>query len=223
MTQKEFESGRKEAILKAAETVFADRSYAAASIRTIASAASVNPALVGYYFGSKKQLYREIFARRYHDITNERHRRLDAIAIVPNSPDTIRAIIKAWFEPFATRLDSADSSSFVRLLAREANDSSSAERGILSDFLDPSARRCMAHLAAALPAASPDDIAWGYQFCIAVMLSSVIGAERAKTLKIGAPVDDGASPLDRMMAFATAGLLAVAEQGKGTLGARPAG
>jgi AcrR family transcriptional regulator len=216
MTQAEFESGRKEAILRAAEAVFAARSYEAASIRTIAAAAAVNPALIRYYFGAKDALYREIFLRRYRAITDERLTRLEAVAIVPNSRDSVRAIIRAWFEPFVARLDAADGGSFVRLLAREANDPAAAGRGIVANFLDPSARRCIERLAAALPDASASDISWGYQFCIAVMLSSVTGAARAATLAPdrGAP-RPGTPPLDGMVEFAAAGLLALVGRRRG--------
>jgi len=50
-------SDTKDAILQAARRTFGDRGYDAASIRAIASAASVDPALVHHYFGSKQQLF----------------------------------------------------------------------------------------------------------------------------------------------------------------------
>ncbi|MGE0253327.1 MAG: TetR/AcrR family transcriptional regulator [Alphaproteobacteria bacterium] len=208
MAQDGFESGRKDAILRAAEVVFAERSYEAASIRTIAAAAGVNPALVGYYFGSKADLYREIFTRRYRDITEDRLRLLAAVEIVPGRRETVAAILAAWFGPFVARLDSAGSRNFVRLLAREAVEPSSHDRDIVATYLDPSARQCMQALATALPSAPPQAIAWGYQFCIAVMLSCVTGARRANVL---AGTDEaGRAKLADMVAYATAGLLAIA-------------
>lgn len=47
----------REAILTAAREAFAERGFDGASIRTIAAAASVDPALVHHYFGSKDQLF----------------------------------------------------------------------------------------------------------------------------------------------------------------------
>ncbi len=44
------------ALLNAAELLFAENGYAATSVRTIAERASVNPALVHYYFGTKHEL-----------------------------------------------------------------------------------------------------------------------------------------------------------------------
>ena len=50
-------SDTEDAILQAARRTFGDRGYDAASIRAIASAAGVDPALVHHYFGSKQQLF----------------------------------------------------------------------------------------------------------------------------------------------------------------------
>lgn len=47
----------REAILGAARSVFAERGFDKASIRAIASAADVDPALVHHYFGTKDQLF----------------------------------------------------------------------------------------------------------------------------------------------------------------------
>ncbi len=44
-------------ILAAARAAFAGRGYTAASIRQVATAADVDPALVMHYFGSKRQLF----------------------------------------------------------------------------------------------------------------------------------------------------------------------
>jgi AcrR family transcriptional regulator len=51
------ESGAREAILAAATVAFAEAGYDRATIRGIATAAGVDPALVLHYFGSKKDLF----------------------------------------------------------------------------------------------------------------------------------------------------------------------
>jgi AcrR family transcriptional regulator len=47
----------REAILDAARATFADKGFDGASIRAIAGAAGVDPALVHHYFGTKEQLF----------------------------------------------------------------------------------------------------------------------------------------------------------------------
>jgi len=53
----------KKQILDTAEELFADSGYAATSIRSIAEKSGVNPALVHYYFGSKKLLLQNVLER----------------------------------------------------------------------------------------------------------------------------------------------------------------
>jgi AcrR family transcriptional regulator len=52
-----------EAILDAAEVLFAERGYSAVTVREIAAAAGVSHALVHRYLGSKEQVYRAVLRR----------------------------------------------------------------------------------------------------------------------------------------------------------------
>ncbi|MCC3314415.1 TetR/AcrR family transcriptional regulator [Nocardia africana] len=70
------ESGTREAILDAARTRFAEVGFDKASIRSIAGAAGVDPALVHHYFGTKQQLF-------------------SAALNLPIDPELIRAPIRA--------------------------------------------------------------------------------------------------------------------------------
>ena len=47
----------KDAILAAARVQFAERGYAGTTVRSVAAAAAVNPALIHHYFASKDQLF----------------------------------------------------------------------------------------------------------------------------------------------------------------------
>lgn len=47
----------KDAIVAAARGQFADRGYSATTLRSVAQAAGVHPALIHHHFGSKEQLY----------------------------------------------------------------------------------------------------------------------------------------------------------------------
>jgi AcrR family transcriptional regulator len=52
---------RQQAILLAAEKLFAEKGYARVTIREIAKEANVPLALVGYYYGPKHELFQAIF------------------------------------------------------------------------------------------------------------------------------------------------------------------
>lgn len=58
------DSGTKDAILDAALNLFATLGYEAASIRAIASAAGVDPALIRHFFGDKETLFATTVADR---------------------------------------------------------------------------------------------------------------------------------------------------------------
>jgi len=66
------------AILDTAETLFARNGYAATSIRAIADAVSVNPAMIHYYFGSKDALLKQVLDRALEPLA-------DAIANMRNA------------------------------------------------------------------------------------------------------------------------------------------
>jgi len=55
----------REAILDAAERLFAERGYEATSLQLVGTAAGVSRATPGYFFGSKEGLYRAVFDRAF--------------------------------------------------------------------------------------------------------------------------------------------------------------
>src|ERR1700733_5766215 len=64
-------------ILDASEQLFSESGYAATSFRDIARHVQVNPALIGYYFGSKRMLFNEVYKRRGKELTDRWMLRLD--------------------------------------------------------------------------------------------------------------------------------------------------
>jgi len=50
----------RQSILHSAERLFAEKGYAAVSVKEIAQAVNVNPAMIHYYFGSKHKLLRQV-------------------------------------------------------------------------------------------------------------------------------------------------------------------
>lgn len=68
------------AVLAAARSSFAEKGFRGTTIRAVASAASVDPALVHHYFGSKDDLFLAVLERTYADIREaEQQLHLDEI------------------------------------------------------------------------------------------------------------------------------------------------
>ena len=59
-----FQPGRIELLIDVSEKLFSEKGYGETSVRDIAKEASVNIAMINYYFGSKKQLVKAIIKDR---------------------------------------------------------------------------------------------------------------------------------------------------------------
>lgn len=68
--------GSREKLLQHAELLFAEHGFTGVSVRDISTAAGVNSALVGYYFGGKQGLLAEVYTRHCVPLNLERARLL---------------------------------------------------------------------------------------------------------------------------------------------------
>ncbi|MFF0655374.1 TetR family transcriptional regulator [Micromonospora tulbaghiae] len=111
----------REAILGAAREAFAERGFDAASIRAIAAAAGVDPALVHHYFGGKEELFRAATA-----FPADPGRLLPSV--LAGDPDAagermVRVFLEVWDSPTGTAavalLRSAVSNEWTARLLRE--------------------------------------------------------------------------------------------------------
>ena len=84
-------------ILGAAEELFAERGFAAASLRQVTAAAKVNLAAVNYHFGSKDNLIEEVFRRRLDQLSDRRLERLAELA--KSDSTTLEGLLDAFITP----------------------------------------------------------------------------------------------------------------------------
>ncbi|MBL0918784.1 MAG: TetR/AcrR family transcriptional regulator [Hydrogenophaga sp.] len=156
---------RQEAILQAAERLFADHGFHAVTLRQIAEAADVPLALVGYYFGRKHDLFRAIFV-------HHRHWHLDRAAALDDArrqarhPQGLHRIVEAFVLPLLHLRQQPDTAAYARLLARELLLGSSEAGHPLLDGFEPLVQRFMDALHAALPGAGHAELAWACQFTL---------------------------------------------------------
>jgi TetR/AcrR family transcriptional regulator len=105
----------REAILDAAEEVFAEQGYASTSLQVIGTRAGVSRGTPGYFFGSKPDLYQAVlercFGRARAAIRSGRDRALAS----QETPEVVLAgAVAEYFEFFVSNQN------FVRLMEREA-------------------------------------------------------------------------------------------------------
>lgn len=101
---------RKETILRIAEEVFAQYSFAGAGIRLISKRSGVNSAMISYYFGSKEALYLDIFKLRLNEMSEEIGR-FEMLDLDP--PGKLKAYLAAHIKRVAANQN------FHRLLCNE--------------------------------------------------------------------------------------------------------
>ncbi|WP_260602525.1 TetR/AcrR family transcriptional regulator [Variovorax sp. MHTC-1] len=162
-------SDRRQAILLAAEKLFAQHGYHAVTIRQIADEAGVPLALVGYYYGPKHELFHAIFEHWSHSI-EERLAGLRAVRNDPDDPQTLPRIVEAFTGPVLALRASAEGEYYALLVARELYHATDEADRVLRSYFDPLAEAYIDALHVALPHATRGQAAWGYQFALGTLL-----------------------------------------------------
>lgn len=190
---------RKQAILLAAERLFALRGYHGVSIRQIADAAGVQVALVGYYYGPKQALFHAIFAHWSGTIA-ERLALLREVEAQPWDEGKLGRIVEAFLRPVLQLRASAEGESYALLITAGLSSQRDEADLILREFFDPMAEAFIGALHATLRhearAITRATVAWCYQFALGA-LSHHIADIRVARLSGGAnvPNDPAAAPL----------------------------
>ncbi|CAM3285712.1 helix-turn-helix domain-containing protein [Nocardioides dubius] len=113
------DSGPKDALVDAAERLFAEHGLDGVSMRDIAKAAGQrNNSAVAYHFGGRDGLVREVFRRRMLVINQRRREMVDALDGAADR-DPLRALLEAMILPLAEHLRAAGpGSTYLQFLAR---------------------------------------------------------------------------------------------------------
>jgi AcrR family transcriptional regulator len=172
-------------ILTAAEGEFADHGFDGATVRQIALRADVPVALVNYHFGSKEGLYRAIFEMRAPMIVDQRVAGLRLAEMEPDPERKVEMIVKAVLVPNLHMRSTEKNSSYARILAREVSDPKSHHRKVVAEFFDPVAHKVIDALQRAMPDRTIEEINWGYQAMLGVMVYTMADTGRISRLSGG--------------------------------------
>lgn len=133
-------------ILDAAERLFSQDGFDAASLRTITAAAQVNLAAVNYHFHSKEALFSAVIERRARPINK---RRLELLEAIPGKLNAER-ILDAFLRPAMER-SAAELSCFRPLMARLHSVPLELHTRIIEENFAPTLNRFVDALSEALP------------------------------------------------------------------------
>ena len=198
---------RRQAILLAAEKLFAQHGYRSVTIRQIAEEAQVPLALVGYYFGPKHELFHAIFEHWRHTI-DERIARLRAAQAGRSGIAALRRIVGAFVEPVLHLRASAEGEYYALLVSRELAYRSPEIDRVLGDFFDPMAHEFIDALHAASPGCTRGQAAWAYQFALGALIHH-INDHRIARLSRGKNTPNDAHAGAMLIDFVVAGVGAV--------------
>jgi AcrR family transcriptional regulator len=208
-------------ILDTAEALFADAGPAAVTLRSIAAAANVNVAAVNYYFGSKEELFEEMFVRRIVPLNEERLVRLKACSDAAGGMPTLEDIVTAYVMPALQLTDDANASaraivvqySLGRVLALpEVNE-------MLVRYYARVREAFVAAVQRAVPYLAPHEVVWRYYW----MGGSVMVALAVPPGMVEAPVDTAGPAGQELRDAMPAELIAFLAQGIRVSSGGPAG
>ncbi len=156
-------------ILDTGERLFAAHGFDGTSLRQITEAAGVNLAAVNYHFGSKEELYTQVFVRRIVPINARRMEMLDtAVKAAEGRAVAVRAIFESFARPVFEMADRAPG--FLRLLARNVGAPPAFMAPVMEAQFRPLITRYVGLLQQALPQLPPKTVFWRMHFMVGATL-----------------------------------------------------
>jgi AcrR family transcriptional regulator len=200
-----------EAILKAAGELFAQRGFAAVSMRQIATKSKQHLASANYYFGSKAGLFEAVFVRqivpvntRRIELLNERrtHGKLTLAAIVNSYVRPLFEVDRSTTHPFSAKLIMQFSKQLL---------SNPDEHNYLLEYYEEVSRNYIEALTAGAFGLSTQDAVWGYNYMVAVLVFTLAGksslAKLDESLLTSLDPDESDDlTIDRLTRFICAGI-----------------
>jgi AcrR family transcriptional regulator len=201
--------GTKDALLDAAELLFAEHGIGGTTVRMIAEAAQANVAAVSFHFGSLSALQRAVLLRRFQPIALARTTALRALQARARPPCAVE-LLHAWLAPMLALSASSDRGevAFARLLARTLVEPSKEYAALLRKEIEPHGRAFRDAWCAALPELAPEEVANRIDFAIGALGHAFADSSRREAYLSKAQARDLARLTPQLLAFIEAGLVA---------------
>jgi AcrR family transcriptional regulator len=197
-------------ILDAAERIFSQDGFDAASLRTITAAAQVNLAAVNYHFQTKEALFTEVIERRVRPINQRRLEMLDGLGAKPSAERIIEAFIRPPLD-----VCSGQPAIFRPLMARLHGVPRELHTRIIEDVFSLVFRRFADALELALPGTPREEIQWRLFFIIGAMAQTMAwGQIISKFMNSRSSADDLEMLTARLVSFGAAGMKATTKRVK---------
>lgn len=174
------------AILDAAELLFAGHGFYGVTTRQVAAEAGVDTALIHYYFGSKRDLFDAVFARRAEILNTVRQEALAAYEKASGGQMTPSGVIAAFIDPLIEMSLTGEPGwkNYFRLVAL-VNNTPAWGGETMHRYFDPLVHQFIDTLRRVMPQAELPDLYWGYQFLTGSMMLALSETGRIDQLSEG--------------------------------------
>jgi AcrR family transcriptional regulator len=198
---------RRDVILDAAEALFCVHGFHGVTVRQVATEAGVDPALLNYYFGSKRGLFDTVFLRRAEVVNTQRLQFMNRYE-ASTAGMTAEGCLQAFFEPVLQWWETGGDGwrNYLRLVAL-VNNTPTWGGKTMTQFFDPVIQRLIDMLRECLPEARDEDLYWCYHFISGALSLSFADTGRIDSLSGGlCHSNDVAAVRKRLASFCAAGL-----------------
>jgi AcrR family transcriptional regulator len=207
-------------ILDTSEDLFSQRGYFGVTIKDVADAMGIHPALIHYYFDGKKELFDSVFERRMEYAITTRTAGLDAYEAEVGDQPTVEGALRAYYDGAFDVYINGDEGwrNFGRIFAQVNNAPGYGTEKMVTYF-DPLVLRLIGLLQKALPDAEPEDLFWSFQFTSGAYTLILSQTGRIDRLSDNlCTSDDFEAVRERFVTFMVGGFDAVYNRGKSTRG-----
>lgn len=193
-------------LLDAAERVFGEQGFAAASLRAITAEAGVNLAAANYHFGSKELLYLAMFQRRVAPMNARRLAGLDRLEQLHGERQLpLEPVLEAFLRPALELARDPDAARFLRVIGRMHAEGDELCRKLEQEF-ETVKRRYLAALQRALPELPLTELWWRAHFMLGAMFHTMNDGHRLCRVSSGlCDTSDVDAVLERLVPYAAAG------------------
>jgi len=164
-TRAEQRAATEKLILDTAEDLFSQRGYYGVTIKDVADAMGIHPALIHYYHSGKKAIFDAVFERRVGYAVTIRTAGLDAYEAQAGDCPTVEGVLRAYYDGAFDVYINGDEGwrNFGRIFA-QVNNAPGYGAEKMDLYFDPLVLRLIDMLQKALPDADPRDLFWSFQF-----------------------------------------------------------
>ena len=162
----------RDAIVQAAERLFARQGIEDTTMRQITAEAKVNLALINYHFGSKIALAYSVFDRLADDICSSRAQELSELEAAAGGVVAVEDIVRAFLRPYVEG-DERHARLLIRLIQLHRFSPSDMTREISRRRFDPVARRFVTLMQRALPHLTRREVYWRFHLMLGAVLAAV--------------------------------------------------